>query len=174
MSDPQTQAAGNGTAGRPLLIAGIHFMVEDQYSDGDTINAAEAHTLNQTRRENLRNNFANKVDSEKEKAQKEGRSVDMQALQAEFSKYAEEYEFGVRGSGGAKSDPLTTEMRRLARDAIREQIKAKGHKLSSVAPEKMNELIEGALVKYSAQLKAKAEAVIAARSGSLGDLEIAV
>jgi hypothetical protein len=102
-----------------ITIAGKSFVVSSPYVEGDLgrpLTAGEAHTLNQTRHENIRNNFAKKV-----KEAKEGE--DLQSL---ISKYDEDYEFGVRGEGGGVSrDPVEVEARGLARAAIKAKLAEK-------------------------------------------------
>jgi len=98
-----------------ITIQGKQFEVSSPYVAGPwTLTEGEAHTLNQTRHENVRNNFAKKV--------KEWNGTD--DLQAQVSKYDEEYEFGVRGEGGGTSrDPVEVEARGLARAAIKAKLK---------------------------------------------------
>lgn len=98
-----------------ITIQGKQFEVRSPYVPGmHELTEGEAHSLNQTRHENIRNNFAKKV--------KEWNGTD--DLQALVSKYDEEYEFGVRGEGaGTSRDPVEVEARGLARAAIKAKLK---------------------------------------------------
>jgi|SRR5215467_12941857 len=98
-----------------ITIQGKQFEVRSPYVPGvHDLTEGEAHTLNQTRHENIRNNFAKKV--------KEWNGQD--DLQALVNKYDEEYEFGVRGEGaGVSRDPVEVEARGLARAAIKAKLK---------------------------------------------------
>jgi len=102
-----------------ITIAGKQFVVSSPYVEGELgrpLTAGEAHTLNQTRHENIRNNFAKKVKEAK----------DGEDLQPLISKYDEDYEFGVRGEGGGVSrDPIEVEARGLARAAIKAKLAEK-------------------------------------------------
>ncbi len=94
-----------------VTIAGAPFQVMERYEEGHELTAGEASALNQTLRENVRNNLA----------KKEG------LTQADVDAYAAEYEFGVRTPGaGRTADPIMTEYMRLARVKIKEALKAKG------------------------------------------------
>jgi hypothetical protein len=122
-----------------ITIAGHVFNVPDRYQDGYELNANEAAALNQTFHENLRNNFAKKVEDKKAN----GAPIDdddvLAALQADLDKYAEEYEFGVRSGAGGVRDPVLSEAMRIAKDKIREHLKRKGIKLKDVEAPKITE-----------------------------------
>lgn len=79
----------------------------------------EAHTLNQTFVENVRNNAAARV----KKALGDRESLpdeELTKLTQEIVEYASKYQFGVRtaGSGGTRKDPVEREALRLAKEAI--------------------------------------------------------
>lgn len=104
-----------------ITIAGRQFEVSSPYVAGAyELSEGEAHTLNQTRHENIRNNFAKKV-------KEAGADVSLEQLQAQVSEYDSKYEFGVRGTGeGVSRDPVETEAKSLARLAIRGALKEQG------------------------------------------------
>lgn len=104
-----------------ITIAGKSFEVSSPYVPGThDLTEGEAHTLNQTRHENIRNNFAKKV-------KEAGDGVSLEDLQSQVSAYDEKYEFGVRGTGeGVSRDPVETEARNGARAAIRAALKERG------------------------------------------------
>lgn len=104
-----------------ITIQGQTFKVPIRYGAGHVLNDGEASALNQTYHENLRNNFAKKV-SEGVDA---GTGLDV--LQQMLDDYAEEYQFGVRtsGGGGFRGDPVMTTAMNIAREMVRMAIKAK-------------------------------------------------
>lgn len=96
-----------------LTINGQTFTVMERYEEGHEITAGEASALNQTLRENVRNNLS----------KKEG------LTQEQVDAYASEYAFGVRTAGvGRTSDPVMSEYMRLAKAKIKDMLKAKGKK----------------------------------------------
>lgn len=110
-------------ATRKITIAGQLFEIADVYAEGHTINAMEAKALNQTRAENLRNNFASTV-KEKQGEAESLTEAQVAELQAELTKYAETYEFSV--SGGRVTDPVEREAKRIAVEMIDGKIAEKG------------------------------------------------
>ena len=110
-----------------LEIEKLTFQVEDPYAEGQSLTALEAAALNGLRRENLRNNFRKRVQAA---AKAEGGLTDgvKARLAAEFSEYAEAYEFaGRRGPGASRTrDPIEAEARKIARATVHEHLKKKG------------------------------------------------
>lgn len=163
---------------REITIAGLVFAAPAPYSEGHVLSANEAQVLNQTLAENLRNNFASHV---KKTAEEAGglENVDKAALEAEFETYISEYEFGVRRSGGAsKLDARTRIALGLAKDAVRAAIRAKGIKVKSVDPEKIQTLAAGLLESdpkfyKEADRQIKEQQKVAAESIDLSVLDIA-
>jgi hypothetical protein len=98
-----------------ITIQGKQFEVSSPYQAGPIeLSEGEAHTLNQTRHENIRNNFAKKV--------KDWNGQD--DLQSAITAYDNEYQFGLRGEGGGASrDPVEVEARGLVRAAIKTKLK---------------------------------------------------
>lgn len=122
-----------------IVIQGLDFNVPTPYAAGHVLAENEASALNQLLHENLRNNFASKVKKAKEEAG-DG-EVDHGALQAALDEYASTYSFGVRSvSGIAKPsmDPVRREALKLATEAVRAAIKAKG--LKGVSKESIEQL----------------------------------
>lgn len=96
-----------------LTIAGNTYTVMERYEEGMELTAGEASALNQTLRENVRNNLS----------KKEG------LTQEQVDAYAVEYQFGIRVAGaGRTSDPVMAEYMRLAKAKIKEMLKTKGQK----------------------------------------------
>ena len=108
-----------------ITISGKPFTVEPRYAEGHTLNANEASALNQTFFENLRNNFATSA--------KEGKS------QEDFDAYATSYQFGVRTGGGGSRDPVETEAMNMARDSVKQGIKAAGKNVSDFSAKSISE-----------------------------------
>ena len=107
-----------------ITIQGNPFRVPMRYHEGHTLSQNEADALNQTLHENLRNIWSPKV----KKALETGEE-NLEALQAEFDRYAAEYQFGVRrrprGAQGA-TEPVEGIALNMARDLVRKAVKSKG------------------------------------------------
>ena len=126
----------SNTPRESLTIAGETFTAATPYAAGDVLTAGEASALNQTRLENLRNNFATKV-----KAAKETGTFDAEVFQATLDDLNAEYEFGVRrgGGGGRSTDPVMAEAMSIAREKVRAAIVKKGIKLADVSAAQITE-----------------------------------
>ena len=150
------------TPRRNITIAGVQLSVPEPITEGHQVNENEAAALNQVLAENVRNNFANRV----KKAQENGE--DTESLQQELEAYVADYEFGVRRGGGGGSatskDPVEKEAMALARAKVKEALKSKGHKISDVANEKINELAANALEKHP-EFREQAKQIVEARQG---------
>jgi hypothetical protein len=111
-------ANGNsGSAYDQITIQSKVFRVPIKYAAGHVLKENEAGALNQTFHENLRNNFATRVRDGVEAG------LDDKTLQQQLDDYAATYEFGVRGGGGTRGDPVLTLAMNLARELIRKAIK---------------------------------------------------
>lgn len=111
-----------------ITIAGHRFEINAPPFVAGAIELTEgmAHTLNQTRAENLRNNFASRVKNTLNGA--EDLTEDQKAsLQTAFDAYADKYEFGVRqpGTGRKPADPIEKEMMALAKSDFEKAFFAK-------------------------------------------------
>lgn len=149
-----------------ITIQGLEFEADAPYKEGDVLNANEADAINQTFLENLRNNFASHVkaaraavaetngffslDGEKkvydlDKVTNE--MLDLDALQTSFIEYADKYEFGARRAGGTRvpADPVEREAARIAKEKVKELLRAKDIKISDVPKEQMDKLVAQAL-----------------------------
>lgn len=156
----QSSPKGTNTM-RQVTIQGVVFDLEDKYEAGHTVNENEAGALNQTRAENLRNNFASVVKSAREDAARKANGLADDAtptddqlnavefdeatideLKSKFNEVADKYEFGARGGGGTRTtDPVEREAKRIAREKVEAAIREKYGKLSAVASEKITELV---------------------------------
>lgn len=133
-----------------LTIQGYTFTAPAPYDEGHVLTANEAKALNQTYGENLRNNFAKNVTKAKEAGE-----VNIEALRAEFAKYADEYEFAAKRQARGPVDPVAREAQKIARNAISERLREMGKKASDLAEGKMDEMV--------AQLAARADFMESAR-----------
>jgi hypothetical protein len=141
-----------------ITIAGHPFTVPSRYEEGHELTAGEASALNQTLRENVRNNLA----------KKEG------LTQEQVNEYATHYEFGVRTPGaGRQSDPVMAEAMRLAKALLKDKLKAAGKKADADA---INEAAKNLLshAQYGPPIMEKAKARVAEAqsiaSAELGDI----
>jgi hypothetical protein len=104
-----------------ITIAGKQFSVRNPYDAGHSLTEGEASAMNQLRHENVRNNCAKLV--------KDWTGAEDE-LASKVDEYDEAYAFNVRAEGGARvpSDPVTTEAKAIARDAIKQQAEKQGLK----------------------------------------------
>lgn len=165
---------------RVITINGAKFEIEDLYAEGHTVNENEASALNQTRAENIRNNFSTKVKAAiKEAGVKDGSDLDDDALTKlaeELGEYVASYEFGKRvagtGGGSRSKDPVEKEMLNIARQTVRDAIKAKGIKISDVPGAKITELANGIIEKdEEGRIRAQAEEIVK-RKQEAADVQI--
>lgn len=111
------------TNDRKITIAGQLFDLSDVYAEGHVVTAMEAKALNQTRAENIRNNFAGEV--KKVQGERETLTAEEVAkLQTELNKYAKTYEFSV--GGGRITDPVEREAKRIATEMVDAKIASTG------------------------------------------------
>lgn len=159
-----------------IKCQGLELVAPQPYAEGHVLLANEAQVLNQTYTENLRNNFASRIRSAAEAAEKAGETYapDMDQLQAEFDAYVAEYQFGVRRSGGGSSastlDPVEREARKMAEAKVKAAIQAKGHKIKDVPKEKLAELTEKFYSQNLEALTAQAQTVVDAQN-AIGDMD---
>jgi len=152
-----------------ITIAAKQFTVRNPYDEGHALTAGEASAMNQLRHENVRNNCAKLVKDWK------GTEED---LLLKVDEYDAAYTFAVRAEGGARapSDPVTTEARAIARDAIKQQAEKQGLKYDG---KQINAAIEILLSNETTApaFRAAAEQRIAERKkaaeGLLGGLDLA-
>ena len=126
---------------RELSILGLTFEIDAPFAEGQVINAAEAHALNQTRAENISNLVRKKL------AELRGEAWNDASIAAAgelVAKVNEKYEFGVRQSGGPRAtaaSPLERECIAIAKAVLAEKMKAKGEKPSDYTKEAIAEAI---------------------------------
>lgn len=130
-----------------FTIGGLTFKIAEPYAEGHTLTAGEADALNQTFRENVRNNLASDIAEAVEASKKEGApALDHAKLQADVEAYSSGYEFGQRGPGGGRvTDPVEAAAMDIARELVKQAIRSKGLKLSDYKAATISELARGAI-----------------------------
>ena len=131
---------------RDITVKGLILTTALIYDEGHECDEHEARTLNQTRCENLRNNFASEIQKAIDEAKVTSASelsAEVKAqLQRDFDMYAKGYTFEGRG---AIVDPVRTQAIQLAMGKIKETLKKKGHRLSDIGADKIKEMAEQAV-----------------------------
>lgn len=104
-----------------LTIAGEAFEVneDDRLHEGAQMTAGMAASLQQTRRENIRNNFSKRVNDALKNGWDEAKHNE---LQEALRSYSERYEFGVRAEGSGTGPRVTDPVEREARDEAKKII----------------------------------------------------
>ena len=157
-----------------ITVMTMLFPTRQIFEEGHVLTAVEAGVLNQTRDENLRNNYSAKIKQEMKdaKVKTPGELADeiKADLLAKFPTFEEAYEFGSRG-GAREVDPVRKQAILFATVAVKKSISKKGMKLSDVGVEKIRELAEAAIDKYPKFME-KATKVVAARDEAAQDLDI--
>ena len=149
-----------------IQIQGENFRVPMRYAAGHQLTEGEASALNQTLHENLRNNFAKRVVEGKEAG------VPLETLQQQLDDYANDYKFGVRTGGGFRGDPVMTLAMNVARELVRQAIKAKGlnqddwpaSKISTAAKALLDSQGENGKILQTARAQVEAEKQAAAEA----------
>lgn len=152
-----------------LTINGKVVNVPQPYNEGHVLTANEASVLNQTLKENLRNNFAGTM----KKLAEEGKTDE--EIQAAFDEYAAGYAFGVRrvGSGESRTvDPVVKAARVIAREKVKAAITAKGIKLKDVPAEQIATLVQKLIDKDASIMDAARAQVEAAKSVGAAALDL--
>ena len=124
-----------------FVIQGVTYSVAAPYAEGHSCSVNEAGVLNQSLRENTRNNLATQL----QKAVDDGASPeDRQKI---VDEYVSGYEFGQRrgGGGGRTMDPVQKEAMSIARGLVRAAIKKKGMNLKDVSGKRITELAAEAI-----------------------------
>lgn len=154
-------------------ILDVDFTCSMPYDEGyGPISAAEAKVLNQTRKENLSNNFRAKVQAFKDGA--EGAATSAEELQGQFAELDRDYVFTLANVGTAarKLDPVEREARSIARDILRDALSKEGLKYKEApegqTDEQWAEFIEAKLDEISAmdEVVTTAKKTVKARQGA--------
>lgn len=154
-----------------FTVAGHLVDIDEPYNEGHVCTAGEADALNQTRKENVRNNVASVIARTEEKDKKTFTPEEVQAM---VNDYAADYEFGVRS--GQSRDPVESEALDMARQIVKDAIGRKPElKLKDFPAKKITELATNYLNGPSgATLRERAKAVVEARSKVTEGLDLNV
>jgi uncharacterized protein YnzC (UPF0291/DUF896 family) len=137
------------------------FEVTLPYAVGHAINEAEARVLNQTRRENLGNNFRAKVRAHLDSV-KAGDKPEFteDELRAQFAELDANYVFTVANvAAAAKLTPEEREARKLAREYLKGELEKAGRKIGD-APEGMSDEDWKAVIEEEVDRIAQDEAIV--------------
>lgn len=151
---------------REISINGLSFAVPQPYAEGHTISAAEAHTLNQTYAENIRNNGAAIIKKhlktgEVEKLEALGHEA-LAAVRSEVEKYAAEYTFsGATRGPRAPVDPVAREATKIASEIVRTKLREKNVAVKDL-PEGRFDAFVAALLEKQPAIRDEAERRVAA------------
>jgi len=134
---------------KQISIHGIEVTISTPYEAGQTITEAEAKALNQTRAENIANNFRARIKGAKEGA--EG-AESLEKVLADLSTYDGSYTFSLAAAGGSRSSltPLEKETRRVAKNWLLAKLKGMGKTLKSYTEEKSADAVESKILEIAA------------------------
>lgn len=164
-----------------IKVQGLIFEASKPYAEGHVLNALEAKTLNQTRDENLRNNFAKTVKDVLAKiagetpeggTPRELSIEEISDLQSKFAAYDLAYTFAERRAA-APVDPIEKIAHGLAWEHIKTKLKEKNYDLKTVSAEKKEELIASLISKDASimeEARRRVESSKAIASTALDDL----
>lgn len=113
---------------KEISILDTKFTISMPYDAGHVCTDAEAKVLNQTRRENIGNNFRKRV-----QALIDGEDgVTEEGLREEFAKLDSEYVFTLAAVSQARSfTPVEREARKIAREYIKQELDKQGQKIGT-------------------------------------------
>lgn len=114
------------------------FPVTHPYSAGHVLTAEEAQALNQTRSENLRNNFAGTLAT----ATKDGATPDLTELASKFAEYDASYVFSGKRAPRAPADPIGAVAYRLAKTDFMAAFKAKNMNPKDLGNDKIDAAVK--------------------------------
>lgn len=161
-------------ATKTISIHGSLFDVRAPYAEGHKCNALEAKVLNQTRAENVANNFRADVKAalDKDAEAGEGVTTELDKVREEFAKYDAEYVFQMGGGGRQPMDPYEREAYAIVREAIKERLREEGKKLKDVPEEALEQAIEQLALQEDVRALAKrrVDEKKAIKTASLADL----
>lgn len=154
-------------ATKKIIIAGTTFEVSQPYAAGHQLTEAEARSLNQTRAENIGNNFRKVV------KEADGDEAKLQTIAGQLAAYDEKYTFAMGGGAREPVDPVEKECMAIARKAVKAQVEQKYGKFKDwLAQEGNQEKYDNAVdtVAQRDNVIAQAKSIVKARSKSLGDV----
>lgn len=105
---------------KSISIAGVAFEVTAPYVAGHPLTEAEAKVLNQTRAENIGNNFRSDV----KKAVEANDAAALDKVRAELATYDTAYQFSM-STARTPIDPIEAEAQRIAKEVLKARISEK-------------------------------------------------
>lgn len=135
------------TSRKNIIIKKVEYTIAQPFAEGHVCTANEANALNQLLSENVRNNFAPKVEKS-----------EVAPTQEDLDNYVAGYQFGVRSV--SSSDPVEKVMRQLVERKLIEALKARGKNKSSLSSEEFKNAIDAAVEKNRDVLYDKAKEIV--------------
>lgn len=156
-------------------ILGVEIPLSEPYAEGHQITAAEAKALNQTRRENICNNFRKQMKAAL--AGEEGAKTPDEVV-AEIQAYDGSYEFSLAAAGGTRSSlsPVEKEARRLGKQWLVAKLKEMGKSLKQYMDEHGEDYVKSKVLEVAdsegIQAAAKKNVAAAAKTADAVAVEI--
>jgi len=116
---------------KTISIYGTAFELSAPYVAGHQITEAEAKVLNQTRAENIGNNFRSEV----KEALEAGK---LDEVRARIAEYDTKYTFSMGGTTRTPIDPIEAEAIRIAKDVVKAKLAEKGVKVKDYLASESN------------------------------------
>lgn len=151
-----------------VTIQGLTFTYEPRYSAGHTLDEGEAKALNQVMKENLRNNFAQKVSAFQEGA------VSEEIIQASFAEYVEKYRFSDRQTVERptnKVEQIHSKLIREMAEAVCRRNKTTFKDLSEARQEALLETIRASKPELLEEAKRRFEQLQSITAAALEDVQ---
>jgi hypothetical protein len=132
---------------KTISIHGQEVTISAPYAEGQTITEAEAKALNQTRAENVANNFRKRV-----KAALDGGKETLAEVIAAIASYDASYIFSAAASRGARSTqtPLEKESIRVGKAWLVAKLKEGGQTLKTYTEKNGKEYVEAKIAEIAA------------------------
>jgi hypothetical protein len=154
---------------KKITISGQTFEVGQPYAAGHQLNEAEARSLNQTRAENIGNNFRKAVKEAGDDPAK------LNEVANQLAAYDAKYTFAMGGGAREPVDPVDREAMAIAKKAVKGSVEQKyGVKLSEWLKTEGNQEKYDAAVESVSQrdnVIAQAKNIVKARAKGAGDIE---
>jgi len=162
-----------GTPKQDATIRSIVLKVPMPFKEGHVLVPNEADVMNQTLKENARNNFAPRIKALQEAGTPVTPQV-MQTLQKELDAYMDSYVFGARTGGiGGQRDPVMTEALGMARTIVKKGIVKKGQKVSETSGKDITKMAKALLEKHPKRdtIFKEAQRRVDARDSAIDEIE---
>lgn len=139
-----------------ITVKKVNYTIPCPFEEGHVCTANEAKALNQLLKENVRNNFASKINEDSPIPSQE-----------EFDAYVAGYEFGIRSI--TSTDPVMKEMIKIAEGLVMKSLEKAGVTKKSIGTEAFNKKVDEILANpdYEAKIRAKAEQIIEIKASAI-------